>query len=102
MLLDVSRDRKTSSRVAILRPVECEAARNTGTSRTGQRRFQHIPPIEELVAVCFIQAKVDVPAQFRQNHETKKFVLQVDRLPNRECLLCRRTINSRKRIQRKY
>ena len=48
-----------------------------GPSKPDQRRFDHVLPVEEIVAIGAVQPDMDAPADLGQDHEPYILVLQV-------------------------
>ena len=72
----VQRVKRTGTMV--LRPVKLDSARNPGTCQPDQGRFDHPIIIDEVVSVGFIQRHLHPAANFRQNHDFKITVFEIE------------------------
>jgi hypothetical protein len=81
----------------VLGPIELYATGNPWPCEANERGLDDVLAVKEVVAVCFVHAYVDATADFRQHHDTNKFVLDVQCLPG---LLARFAGNSVREWQR--
>ena len=73
--------REKGARPVVLRPVELDAAGDPRAGETDEGRLDNVLPVEEIVvAIGFVLADENAPADLRQEHEPHEFVLQADRL----------------------
>src|SRR5260370_29565443 len=70
----------------MLWPIELYPAGNPRPSQTHERGFDHVLAVNEVIPVRLVNADVDASANLRQDHDTQKLVLQMNRLP---CVLDR-------------
>src|SRR5229473_4118008 len=64
----------------MLWPIELYAAGNPRPSQTHERGFDNVLAIEEVIPVRLVNADVDASANLRQDHDTQKLVLQMNRI----------------------
>src|SRR5260370_18140793 len=86
MFFDLKAPRHERCWSMMLWPIELCAAGNPRPSQTHERGFDNILAVEEVIAVRLVNADVDASANLRQDHDTQKLVLQMNRLP---CVLTR-------------
>jgi hypothetical protein len=62
----------------MVRDVPFDAARDPGPDQTDQRRFDHVLPVNEVVAVALIDGLKQAPADLRQDPDANIFIFQVN------------------------
>src|SRR3984957_19963093 len=83
---DLKTHRHERSWSMMLWPIELYATGNPRPGQTHERGFDDVLAIEEVIPVRLVHADVDATANFRQDHDTQKLVLQMNSLP---CVLDR-------------
>src|ERR1700682_5614940 len=86
MFFDLKAHRHERCWSMMLWPIELYAAGNPRPSQTHERGFDNVLAVEEVIPVRLVNADVDASANLRQDHDTQKLVLQMNRLP---CVLDR-------------
>src|SRR5215472_17836122 len=81
MLFDLEIHRHEGCGAVVLGPIELDAPGNPWPCEADECGFDDILAVEKVVAVCFVHAYMDAPADFRKHYDTDKFVLDVHGLP---------------------
>src|SRR5262245_43529983 len=81
MFFDLKAHRHERCWSMMLWPIELYAAGNPRPSQTHERRFDNVLAVEKVIPVRLVHADMDASANFRQNHDAQKLVLQMNCLP---------------------